>query len=110
VAATTAAGLPVAAHVTLLPHLGQPVETGAGQKAVLAEEQVDWTPEQLGGWVAHGGYRLRVPPSASLHWPALPHNPYRKDGRAMPSEGRIAIRVPFDLQHPEHRLTIEILP
>ena len=59
---------------------------------------------------AHVGYRVHVPPSASLHWPALPHNPYRKDGHATPGEGRIELRVPFDGQHQEHCFTIEILP
>ena len=38
VTATTTAGLPVAAHVTLIPHLGKPLETAAGQKVVLGEE------------------------------------------------------------------------
>lgn len=109
-AATTAGGLPVAAHVTFLPHLGKPLETAAGQQAVLGEEAINWTPPQVGAWVAHAGFRLRVPPSASLHWPALPHNPYRKDGHATPSEGRIEVRIPFDGQHQEHCLTLEILP
>ena len=110
VTATTGAGLPVAAHVTLLPRLGQTLETAAGQKAVLGGEALRWGPAQLGDWIAHGGYRLRVPASAGLNWPALPHNPYRKDGRATPGEGRIEICVPFDSQHQEHRLTIEVLP
>jgi hypothetical protein len=110
ITATTTAGLPVAAHVTLIPHLGKPLETAAGQKTMLGDEAISWTPQQLGDWVAHAGYRLHVPPSASLHWPALPHNPYRKDGHATPSEGRIELRVPFGGEHQEHCLTIEILP
>jgi hypothetical protein len=110
VTATTTAGLPVAAHVTLIPRLGKPLETAAGQKTVLGEEPIRWTPKQLGDWVAHAGYRLRVPSSANLNWPVLPHNPYRKDGHATPSEGRIEVRVPFDGQHQEHCLTLEVLP
>ncbi|MCU0979764.1 MAG: hypothetical protein MUF25_11430 [Pirellulaceae bacterium] len=110
VTATTTAGLPVAAHVTLIPHLGKPLETAAGQKTTLGEQPISWTPQQLGDWVAHGGYRLRLPPSASLYWPALPHNPYRKDGHSTASEGRIELRVTFDGQHQEHCVTIEVLP
>ena len=45
----------------------------------------------------------------SLHWPKLPHNPYRKDGHSEPQEGRIEIAIPFDAQNAEHRILIEIL-
>ena len=52
--------------------------------------------------------RCSVPDTASLFWPALPHNPYRKDGRAEPAEGRIEIRIPFDRQHTEYTVTLEV--
>jgi len=44
-----------------------------------------------------------------LHWPALPHNPYRKDGRAEASEGRLEIRIPFDREHTRYDISIEVL-
>ena len=110
VQATNGSGLPVAAHLTLIPHLKESLETAAGQKLTLGAEPVDLGPAQIGAWVAHGGWRLHVPDTAELHWPALPHNPYRKDGRAGPGEGRIEVRLPFDAKHPEYRMTLEIVP
>ena len=106
--ATRESDLPVAAHLTLLPHMEQPLETAAGQKLTLGLEPISLAPEQVGGQLTHAGYRLHLPDSASLHWPALPHNPYRKDGHATASEGRIEIRLPFDPQHREHRITLGI--
>jgi hypothetical protein len=100
--------LPVVAHVTLLPRMGKPIETAAGEKATLGDGPLDWSAERVGGWIMHGGYRLRLPPSASVHWPALPHNPYRKDGHAKPAEGRIEIRIPFDRENLKQVLTIEV--
>ena len=108
VEATAESDLPAAAHLTLLPHIGEPLETGGGEKVTLGEEPISLSPEQVGGRILYGGCRLHVPAGASLHWPTLPHNPYRKDGRASPSEGRIEIRIPFDEQHREHRATVEI--
>jgi len=108
--ATLNSGQPVAAHLTLLPRLGKPLENAAGGKLTLGASPVCWSPEQLGGWVAHGGCRLHLPEGASLRWPALPHNPYRKDGRATAEEARIEIRLPFDQQHREHRVLVEVLP
>jgi len=100
---------PVVAHLALLPRLGRPLETGGGYTNTLGDAVVDLSPEQVGGRITHGGYRVQVPATASLHWPALPHNPYRKDGRAEPAEGRIEIRVPFDGQHTAYVLVFEVL-
>lgn len=101
--------LPVAAHLTLLPHLGQPLETAAGQKLTLGDEPISLSAEQVNGQVTHAGCRLALPPTATLHWPALPHNPYRKDGRSAVSEGRIEIRIPFGPENYEQRITVSIL-
>ncbi len=105
---TATSDLPVTAHLTLIPHVGQPLETAAGQEITIGKTAVELSADQIGGWVEHVGYRLHVPPSSSLHWPALPHNPYRKDGRAYAGEGRIEIRIPFDKEHRRHQITLEI--
>lgn len=106
---TVKSGKPVAAHLTLLPRWKKPLETAAGTKTVLGEEPLELTPEQLGGSLTHAGCRVHLPPAAMLHWPALPHNPYRKDGRAEAGEGRIEIRIPFDGEHRSQLVTLEIL-
>lgn len=99
---------PVAARLTMLPKMGKALKTGTGGEYTLGDEPISLSSEEVGGTVSHAGARLRVPPTASLIWPALPHNPYRKDGHAAPAEGRISIRIPFDAQHREHTVTVEI--
>jgi hypothetical protein len=101
--------LAVAAHLTLIPKLGRKLESAAGRTVVLDGTHIDWNPEQVAGALTHAGCRLRLPPCASVHWPALPHNPYRRDGSATPAEGRIEIRIPLDAQHQTYTVTIEIL-
>jgi len=107
---TGESGLPVAAHLTLMPHCGRPLETAAGRKFVLGDAPIELGPDQIGGWISHNGCRLRLPATASLHWPRLPHNPYTKDGRSHPQDGRIEIAIPLDPGHPECEITLEILP
>lgn len=102
--------LPVAAHLTLLPRLGRRLTTGSGHEVTIGPKPVALGPEQVRGQVTYAGFRLHLPPTASLHWPALPHNPYRKDGRAEPVEGRIEIRLPFDAQRSSQLVKVEILP
>ncbi len=109
IAATSQSGLPVAAHLTLLPHLQQPLETGGGQTTTIGDEPVTLSADEVGGSVTYGGYRVVVPETASLHWPALPHNPYRKDGRGDLTGARIEVRIPFDAAHAEHTVLIHIL-
>jgi hypothetical protein len=98
----------VAAHLTLIPTLGKPLESAAGKEFILGESPISLAPQEVGGMVAHAGYRLRLPASASLHWPALPHNPYRKDGRATAGEGRIEIRLPFTETCRRHEVLVEV--
>ncbi len=100
---------PVAAHLTVIPRLGQPLETASGTKIVLGKDSLELAPRQIGGWMTHGGVRFHLPDDATIHWPALPHNPYRKDGRASAEEGRIEIRIPLDAAQNSRQVTMEIL-
>ena len=109
VEASAGAGLPVLAHLTLLPHLGTTLETAQGKKVTLTESPLLLLAADLGGSLTYNGCRLRLPPRATLHWPVLPHDPYRKDGHATPEQGRIEIRIPLDRQVGAATITIEIL-
>lgn len=55
-------------------HAGETLETGAGQKIKLGAERIEL--QNLGGWISHHGWRLKVDPTAKLVWPIYPHNPY----------------------------------
>jgi hypothetical protein len=106
--ATVSSNLPVAAHLTLIPHLKETLATGGGERITLDESPFDFTSQQVGGKLTHAGYTLHLPESTTLHWPALPHNPYRKDGSATAAEGRIELRIPFDKQNSNYTVTMEI--
>ena len=76
---------------------------------VLGDEPITLPADDVRGQLTYAGCRFKLPEVASLHWPALPHNPYRKDGRAAAMEGRIEIRIPFDADRREYEVGIEVL-
>ena len=98
-------GEPVAAHLTLVAHLGQALDSDKGICDALGEEVLDW-PDSL--WIAHAGWHLSLPPGARLYWPVLPHNPYRKDGAATVEEARIVVVLPFAEDCTRHKLTLRV--
>ncbi len=75
-------------HVTLLPHMKKPIACSGGEKATLSDEPFTCNSP---AWVEHAAARLTLPPGSKVRWPLLPHDPYRKDGRATPEQGRIVI-------------------
>jgi hypothetical protein len=106
--ATSKSGLPVAAHLTLMPHIGLPIRTEHTPERILGDEGFCLTSDEAGGWIAHGGWKLSLPEGSSVTWPVLPHNPYRKDGSATPAEGRIVVSIPFSQNVAEHVITLSI--
>ena len=55
---------------------GQMLETGAGKKIMLGRDPIELGPEDMGGWIRHDGWTLKVDPEARLAWPIYPYNPY----------------------------------
>jgi hypothetical protein len=106
--ATVASGQPVAAHVTLLPHRGEDLTTATGQAFEIGDQAFTLDPGAAGAWIAHHGWRLTLPPEASVVWPALPHNPYRKDGHATPDEGRLVVVLPFGAERRRYEGAVEV--
>ncbi len=109
VQSTNESDLPVAAHLTLIPHLGETLETGDDRETTLDEASLNWTADELAKALLHDGYRLGLPNAASLHWPALRHNPYRKDGRSTAEEARIEIRIPMTDATTDHTITVQVV-
>ena len=56
----------------------------------------------------HAGVRFGLPAVASVRWPVLPHNPYRRDGHAAPGEGRIVVDVPLTADAAEQCVRITV--
>ena len=98
-------GMPIEAHVTLIPHVGEELEFATGEVAMLGEEPIDRSGE---AWMAHAGWRLTLPEGARVVWPALPHNPYRKGGEATVEEARLVVVLPFSTDVTEHALTLQV--
>jgi hypothetical protein len=98
----------VAAHVTLIPKFKQRWSTASGKSGTLSEEPFALAAGEAGEWFAHRGFRIAIPKNASVTWPALPHNPYRKDGRAEPAEGRIVITLPLSSDQPSQHITVSV--
>lgn len=95
----------VTAHLTLIAHLGQPLNSAVGHCEALGEEALDWPDPE---WIEHAGWKLSIPHGARLYWPVRPHNPYRKDGAAMIEEARLVVVLPFG-EVKEHVLEMSIV-
>ncbi|MBI3651578.1 MAG: hypothetical protein HY231_11230 [Acidobacteria bacterium] len=55
---------------------GEVLETGAGRKITLSGDKIELSPSEIGGWISHRGWKLKVDPTARLVWPMIPYNPY----------------------------------
>ena len=83
----------LAAHVTLLPQIGESLQIGE-QSWVLGDEVIDMT-FATSTTISHGRWQMSCGPGSRFHWPALPHNPYRKDGHSTSEEGRLVVTLPL---------------
>ncbi len=87
--------LKVLAHLTLLPMLGSTLRTSGGYLGKLESDPIVLDSARLGSRLEYGEIHLDLPEGTTLYWPALPHNPYMKNGHAEPKEGRIELRIPL---------------
>jgi len=55
---------------------GQFLETAAGTSVLLGAGRVALGPEQIGAWIRHNGWTLKVPAGVRLEWPVDPYDPY----------------------------------
>ena len=55
---------------------GEALETGAGKKIMLNADRIELGPADLGGWIRHHGWTMKLDPTARLAWPVYPFNPY----------------------------------
>jgi hypothetical protein len=98
----------VAAHVPLIPKLKAKWATASGKGGKLSDAPINLKPGEAGDWFAHRGFRIRIPREASVTWPALPHNPYAKDGKPETRDGRIVITLPFAAEQTTHEIFVEL--
>jgi hypothetical protein len=99
----------VEAHLALLPSIGKAWHTASGRTGRLGSTPFTLTAEAAGNWFEHNGWRITLPEKSNIIWPVLPHNPYRKDGRAGSEEGRIVLTLPFSTQITTQNLVVTVM-
>ncbi len=77
---------------------GEVLETGAGQKIALSGERIELQPSDLGGWISHHGWKMKVDPAARMVWPVYPHNPYSNSPETDLRHAVGALSVPLHLK------------
>ena len=94
------------AHLQLLPRMGKELTSKSGKRQVLDAAPLRWTAAEAGDWIELSGVRLAIPKDADVLWPVLPHDPYKKDGQAGPTQGRVVVDMP--LSRGEARVVVEL--
>jgi hypothetical protein len=96
----------VQAHLPLRPRPGSPVLIDGTTEFDLCGD--GWT--TTGTRLRHGCWELQLPQEATIRWPVLPHNPYRKDGAAAQEEGLMVVSLPLQSGAKPLRVTLRVLP
>lgn len=92
---TAPTGRGARAHLPFLNRASQ--LTGTDGSAIdLDESPIALPAERLGDHFTYAGLRVTVPQGTRLLWPSLPHNPYKRDGSAELSSGKLVLEMPFD--------------
>jgi len=78
---------------------GETLES-AKTKIVLGEKRIELSPKEIGGWIRHRGWTMRVDKSARLVWPLLPFNPYRNAPETDMRHAIGVLTVPVQVQPP----------
>ncbi|MES2460456.1 MAG: hypothetical protein V4671_07720 [Armatimonadota bacterium] len=99
----------VEAHLPLLPHRNTAWKI-AHATGILDETPIKISVGEAGDFFEHNGWRITLPPGSSLSWPVLPHDPYKKDGKADPDEGRIVVSLPLTAERKSQEVSVLILP
>lgn len=77
---------------------GEPLETGAGRKLTLGADRIELQATEIGGWIRHHGWMMKVPPESRLIWPIYPHNPYANAPETNIERAVAALSVPLRLK------------
>jgi len=77
---------------------GEALETGAGRRFTLSADRIELPAADIGGWIRHHGWTLKVDPAARLIWPVYPHNPYANAPETNIAYAVGALSVPLRLK------------
>jgi hypothetical protein len=68
----------------------------SGKRIVMGKEPFVLGAQDVGDHFIYKDLKVSVPDGARLMWPMLPHNPYKRDGSASLSSGKLVLAMPFD--------------
>ena len=71
------------------------LHTGAGAEFTVGAERIELSDQTAGGWIAHRGWRVDMPPGSRFTWPVAPFNPYTADGAAPIDDAAAVLHVPL---------------
>lgn len=91
-------------QLVLVP--GETLETGGGQKITLGSQKIEWGDTELGGWIKHNGWMMKIPSGAHLVWPVFPFNPYKNKPET--SLSKAIGRLYFPLKNEDQAFQFEI--
>jgi len=77
---------------------GETLETASGRKILLDKERAELQPGEIGEWIRHHGWTIKVDPTARLVWPVYPHNPYADAPETSLEHAVGALSVPLTLK------------
>lgn len=98
---------PVVAQLPLKVEAGLPLTSATGDSYATSHEPLAITTETSGGWLAHKGWRVQMPPKSQLQWPVAPFNPYAADGAGPLDEAAAVLSVPLGAE--PIMVTLEII-
>ncbi len=86
---------------------GEILETANGKKIVLGKEKVKLSSEEVGGWIRHHGWTLKMNADATLTWPFYPHNPYANGPETKLEKAVGILSIPLILKEdPKHYVRV----
>ena len=95
------------AHLPFLRRKGM-VKAKSGLRARMGPEPFTWAADRAGGLFRLGDLRVAMPKGSRLVWPALIHNPYKKDGSSGYSSGRLVLCLPLTAAAPRAEVSLRI--
>ena len=101
-------GKRVEAHLPLLRGKWA-LKSASGERARLGSKPFEWSAAQAGGSVRQGALSISMPEGSRLVWPALLHNPYKKDGRSGYTKGRLVLCIPLSPQRPRAEVEVGLV-
>ncbi|HSB17415.1 MAG TPA: hypothetical protein VLE22_23395 [Bryobacteraceae bacterium] len=79
---------------------GETLETGSGKQLTVGTDNIELGAAELGGWIRHRSWTLKLDPGARLSWPVYPFNPYGNGPEKSLRNAVAVVSVPIQANRP----------